>query len=220
MKTNKTSIFYVDDQEGYRIRFKDRHRDKFEITDFEEPAKLLEALKETRQLPDLVLLDLYYPPKDCTKEAQQEKVRHARAQLNEFNKSIAALKKAVDDAWEPEGLFWLGEIRKKFPRQKLPVLVYTQRGLLLLEDKQLSEIEDNGADWLLKDPLQKEKEGAVPLLRTTETTEARRIAKVIDIHRASRSQTIQKIIIAIMSIVLGAFLGALATSFLDRFLFS
>jgi len=216
VKGDRRSVFYVDDQEGHRIRFKQRHADKFDIKDFEDPVELLEALKESHRLPDLVLLDLYYPHKRRDKKVQEDKENQASHELAEFNKGIARLKKAVDDAWQPDGLFWLAEIRKVFPSHKLPVLVYTQRGLLLLEDSQLSEIEENGADWLVKDTLQVEKDGAPSLLRTTETTEARRIAKFIDISRASRSQRMNKVKIAIVSAVL----GALVSCFLDWMILS
>jgi hypothetical protein len=54
-------------------------------------------------------------------------------------------------AYEPLGLTALKQIRRVFKTDDVPVLVYTQSGMLMLDDRGIQEIERLGAGWLLKD---------------------------------------------------------------------
>lgn len=56
----------------------------------------------------------------------------------------------VDRAWEPVGLDALEEIRAHFSPRKLPIMIYSQRGLFFLDETQMKRVEEVEADWMLK----------------------------------------------------------------------
>ena len=160
-------ILYCDDQERFRTGFKERHKDCFNIETLSDIHDVYSKLMDKEKLPDLLILDLYHP-KDIPK--QNKIAERAEKKLQELKKKISEVKKLVYEAWDPIAIDVLRQIRKLYSENELPVMIYTQRGLFFLDDKQIREIEELGAEWLLKD-----------FIRIQAMTESVRILKYI--HR-------------------------------------
>ena len=148
---NKKVIVYCDDQQRFRDQFVQRHGARFDIITLADPADLFRTVERLKKLPDLILLDLYHPREDSSN--QEEKVALAEKSLTKLDTQIAETNAAVLDAWEPEGLDVLKLMREKYPKNEQPIVIYSQKGLMLLSDEQLLEAELNGADWLIKKKL-------------------------------------------------------------------
>lgn len=161
----KRKILYCEDQENYRQHFENNHKDNFEIELISNLRELLSKLKGMDKLPDLLLLDLYHPRGSRNQEKNAET---ANLKLKELREKTKEVKEYVDKAWAPDALEVLREIRRYYTSQQLPVLIYTQRGLLLLDDLQVREVEKLEAGWLIKDSE-----------RITPTTEELRIERFI-----------------------------------------
>lgn len=144
----KPKILYCEDQDRFRDEFLRRHSDQFDVETLGEAKKVLQTLQARRELPDIVLLDLYHPK---ITENYEEKKDYANRQLAELSEKVHLVKAAVDDAWIPDGVAVLQEVRKHYSARKLPIMIYSQRGLLLLEDELLQEVARNDAEWLIKD---------------------------------------------------------------------
>ena len=145
------TIVYCDDQARFREQFLERHRDHYDIILVNDTRDLLVTLDKLKILPDLVLLDLFHPREDDPEF--EERVARAEASLADLDRQIEETGRIVHEAWEPSGLDILKLIRQKYSVRKLPVVIYTQKGLVLLGDNELREAEENGADWLLKKKL-------------------------------------------------------------------
>jgi len=144
----KPKVLYCDDQQSFRDDFVRRHSNNMEIKTLSDIGEVINALDSTNFKPDILLLDLYHPLNIAN---QQEKAALAQKKLEELRDKITEVKKFVDQAWAPAAIDVLREIRRKYKASKLPVLVYTQRGLSFMDDKQLREVEKMDADWLIKD---------------------------------------------------------------------
>jgi predicted nucleotide-binding protein/CheY-like chemotaxis protein len=156
----RLQIFYCDDQERFRTTFSERHRDRFDIVTFADIGDVFDRLRRAPSPPDLLLLDLYHP---LEMEDAERRAEEAEVKLDELRNVISTVKSAVEEAWAPAAVPVLREIRQRFTSFELPVLIYTQRGLLFLDDSEIREIWECEADWLLKDE------------RITASTEAIRI---------------------------------------------
>lgn len=141
-------ILFCDDQARFRQGFVDRHSDHYEIIAVADIGGVSQKLTEMRTLPDLLLLDLYHP--NMSGEEQPAKTAIAEASLADLDLQIDRTKAAVLDAWSPTGLAMLKLIRRRYPPSALPIALYTQKGLLLLDDAELREALQLNADWLLK----------------------------------------------------------------------
>jgi len=146
----KKLIVYCDDQKRFRDAFYERHHTYYDIVLVDDTRELPRKLEQLKK-PDLVLLDLYHPREDDTEYA--EKAAQAEVSLSKLDAQIEETRQAVLNAWEPSGLETLKLLREKFPPHKLPIAIFTQKGLLLLGDSELREAELCGADWLLKKAL-------------------------------------------------------------------
>jgi len=147
----KNVIVYCDDQKRFRDEFIQRHGAYFDILPVEDTRELLKSIDQLKKPPDLILLDLYYPRGDDAESAA--KIILAEESLAKLDVQIEETNKAVLNAWEPAGLEILKLIRQKYPPEKLPVAIYTQKGLMLIGDNEMREAELNGADWLVKKKL-------------------------------------------------------------------
>lgn len=148
---NKKVIVYCDDQQRFLDQFMERHRSYYDIIPVNDARDLLKTVEQLKKLPDLVLLDLYHPREDGADFKQ--KVAAAEESLSKLDQQILETKHAVENAWEPSGLEVLKLLRMKYTPNSLPVVMFSQKGLILLNDNQLREAEVNGAHWLLKKQL-------------------------------------------------------------------
>lgn len=159
------SIYYCDDEQIFIDRFRQRHP-HYDVTAFNSSDGLLEKLKDTEQLPDLILLDLYFP-KDDTREGYAEDVQQAQAALDNLSKGLDAVKATVEKVRTPHGVEVLEHLHSdKQPQriQDIPVALYTRRGLLILDDKFIRAVADKGGRWIIKNS----KSGAEQISKETE----------------------------------------------------
>lgn len=140
-------VLYCDDQQKFITAFKENHGKEMDILEENNISNVLKRIAESK--PDLVLLDLYHP-KDNKTDFEQRK-NAANEELENLNKQIEKTKDAVNATWKPLGIEILEDIRKKYNSRKLPVIIYSQRGLFLLDDDQARSVEKNDGHWLIKD---------------------------------------------------------------------
>jgi DNA-binding NarL/FixJ family response regulator len=57
-------VFISDDQQRFLDEFLRKHKDHYEIVGHLGSTRLLDAISATERLPDIVVLDLYYPRDD------------------------------------------------------------------------------------------------------------------------------------------------------------
>lgn len=146
-----------DDQDRFLEEFMRRHKDYYDITTTRDSRELLELLTGPNGVPDILILDLYFPV-DSTDSGFADKVSAAEMQLAKLDQQISATKKAVLDAWTPHGIELLRSIRERWTAAELPVVIFTQKGLLLLDDAQIRAVEELDGHWLLKGRLARETE--------------------------------------------------------------
>jgi CheY-like chemotaxis protein len=145
---DRKRVLICDDQERFIEQFKKNHSDYFDITPVRDVRQVIDELHGMKTLPDIVLLDLYHP----TNEDEGFEVRRqkAEAELKKLNMQIDNTKRAVDATWQPLGIEILADIRREYTPQSLPVVIYSQRGLFLLDDAQVRSVEEHNGHWLLK----------------------------------------------------------------------
>jgi len=151
MSKSETRILYVDDQQRFLEQFVGDHLERFEVEVERDISNVLPLLRSRRrrELPDLLLLDLYHDI-DSEGDGRQERVEEAEAALRELGSVLDRVEEKVDRAWEPVGLDVLEEIRKHFTPRRLPIMIYSQRGLFFLDEDQMKRVEEVEADWMLK----------------------------------------------------------------------
>lgn len=83
-------------------------------------------------------------------ELNKQNIENGEAALLNLKNQIKKTNEKVNKAWEPQGLELLNDIRKKYSSRKLPVIIYSQTGLVLLKDDQVKNVEKNDGHWMLK----------------------------------------------------------------------
>ena len=143
---HKKDLLICDDQERFITKFKNNHSNFYDIEEELDIRKLMDKIKQHK--PDLVLLDLYHPKDD--NDDFEVRRQAAEAELTKLDEQIKKTKEAVEATWTPLGLEILQDIRKKYSSYELPVIIYTQRGLFLMNDEQVRLVEENKGHWMLK----------------------------------------------------------------------
>jgi len=164
-------ILYVDDSPKFRRDFGERHEGAYAleiISDQGDVVRILQQQFRTPDWPDLLLVDLYYP-RD-TSPAGLQAIEVANVKLAEFNAFEKELRALVNDCYEPIGISIVQQVREIFDSETLPVIIYTQTGLLLLDEESIRQMELLRAGWLLKE-------------RYSVETEAMKILAVLRKHR-------------------------------------
>lgn len=188
MPDEELSILYYDDQEKYRRKFIARHGERFDIDPADDISDVLRTLEERhRELPDLLVLDLYHDI-DRSDTAQAQRVTEAETALEELNSMLRRVKTKVDSAWQPAALETLRRVRERFSARELPIMVYSQRGLFFLDEGQMKEVEEAEAHWMLKDK--------------GEHYEAERMRRVVE--QRPKRRPARDIMIAVASVFAGA----------------
>lgn len=150
-KTARTRILYLEDNPQFQAEFRARHGEAYDIRCISSQGEVLPELTRAASdegLPHLFLVDLYYPRRDD--EEGRELVRVGNEKLVEYHAREDELKLAVRKSFEPTGLMLVEHVREGL-QLDLPILIYTQCGLLLLENESMRRLEKHGAGWLLKD---------------------------------------------------------------------
>ncbi len=151
MRDARKILFYCDDQPEFIEKFKARHDDEYEIhgsTDITKAKGEVLSLIHQGRKPDIILLDLYHPRECPNFEANR---RTAETKLEELRQKIEEIRPYINRTWMPEGISALEELRTLKELSAVPILFYTQRGLLFMSDDQLQTIYDKDSDWMLKD---------------------------------------------------------------------
>ncbi len=144
----KKRVLICDDQDRFIEQFRKQHADFYDITAVRDIRQVLDKLHGMSPLPDIVLLDLYHPISED--EGFEKRRQAAEAELEKLNEQIDRTKRAVDATWHPLGLDILKDIRSEYTARRLPVVIYSQRGLFLLDDEQVRLVEEYNGHWLLK----------------------------------------------------------------------
>lgn len=154
----RKKLWYYDDNPERLQVFIDRHGSEFEITAFNNPIEMIEAACVAcpgENWPDVVLVDMYAPI-----DSRETAAAHIDADrmLLDFMKLERELKVYVDAAWRPNGADVVSIVRRTYTADELPIAIYTQRGLVLLKDTIISNLEWLGVQWVIKDRFSAETE--------------------------------------------------------------
>lgn len=146
---SKYKVYYWDDEEIFLNRFEKRHSKDYEIDSFTNFSDLTKRLATTTEPPDIILLDLYQS-KDMEEAGFEVKNAQAEEALKNLSSVLDDVKVKVEAVREPIGIEVLKTIRKIKESASIPVVIYTRRGLLILEDESIRDVADNNGKWLLK----------------------------------------------------------------------
>lgn len=139
----------IDDNVGYIESFIGRQKEHYEIESLTEVDSVMGKLAELEagdRMPDIFLVDMYYP----TGDESQELIDLANRKLKEFAALEAEMEQIVQRSFEPLGISMIRQIRHIFPPYVLPILVYSVSGLVTVGDQAFREVENRGCGWLLK----------------------------------------------------------------------
>lgn len=154
-KADKPSVIICDDSRFERMRFYERQYENFVIygvvnrngelieTDpvdsVEKLHKILVKLRATKELPDIVLLDLFYKrPLPNVEELEKEFVPELMTLKDEFLK----LREKINKYLIPSGVEFLKRIRliDKITTDELPICVYTDKNFNFLLSEEFNTI--------------------------------------------------------------------------------
>jgi len=157
----KRNVWYWDDDQDWLDKFEQKHQGRFRVKRFRDFLKLFDALQKAKpnspNWPDILLLDLY-TPLSVHDDIDQQILNQTNEKLGKFIDRERKLKKYVDRAWISDGVDIANTVRKDYTFEQLPITIYTQRGLVLLEDEWITTLETKGIGWLLKGRFDKETE--------------------------------------------------------------
>jgi CheY-like chemotaxis protein len=139
----------VDDNPNYIASFVERQRDYYDIESiYSEDAVMGQLAKMEKEggLPDIFLVDMYYPTGNETPEL----IEHANQKLHEFAIMENETQQLVREAFTPMGISLLRQVRKIIPASRLPMVMYTTSGLVTVGDQEFREVQNRGCGWLLK----------------------------------------------------------------------
>ena len=144
--TKPAGICFVDDDPAELKRFRDALAGRFVIGAGQDPNSALADLKaKGRNVPDLFLLDLYFPQGGALPESALSELHTARGVYLKAEREFRAL--LAQQGQSAEGGFRLArDIRKN---HKIGVAFFTRKGIL--EDA-ISAYEDHGAVSVIKKP--------------------------------------------------------------------
>ena len=154
MPKARLRVHYYEDQEDFRVKFERRHGSHFDVQTSADVNTAVDDLlsRERKDLPDLVLLDLYHETDpSLDDQLSRQRIAEAEVAIDELNSAVKRVKQLVDQAWSPVGIDIAEEIRRHFPSHVLPIMIYSQKGLFILDDEQMRRIEEAEIDWMLKD---------------------------------------------------------------------
>lgn len=193
----KPRVMICDDSKHERMRFYARQFDNFEILGVERihgefvekvildspQALYQEVLKRrnTGDLPDLVLLDLFYK-KDPKVDGLEEAVV---ADIVAFKSRFLSLREQVLSYQTPSGMDVLRRIRKvdRISKEELPIMVYTDKDFNFLPPADFNELYELDPGFVYKDRDD-------PNLRVTIPVSAEyfRIMSAIDLSRVHKEK--------------------------------
>ena len=157
---HKRKVWYWDDKPDALASFVKRHKDIFDIKCFNDVVEFLDSIRHIKptspEFPDVALVDLYALRSSTS--IDKGEIEEACKKMELLLQLERNLKDYVDDAWESSGVEVVRWVRESYSFEELPISLYTQRGLVLLEDDLIMELEMFGTSWLLKNQFSPETE--------------------------------------------------------------
>lgn len=147
---NNYSLLLCEDQEEYADELRDDLDDYFKIdicSNLEGLVPRLEELQSKNQMPNILLLDLYWKKHKQISDEERSKISKL---VDDFRQYINDFKNNVSDVLAPHGLMYLSLIREKFSAATLPIMMYTRAGPFTLDGFQIEQIYENNANFLIK----------------------------------------------------------------------
>ncbi len=144
----KKRVLICDDQPKFIEDFRKNHGSYYEVMVISDIRDVIERLHDMKKLPDLVLLDLFHPISDDTEYSK--KIEIAEQELEKLRQQIENTKQAVNAAWQPLGIDILRDIRREYKSQRLPIIIYSQTGQILLDEEKIRIFEECEGHWLIK----------------------------------------------------------------------
>lgn len=151
LPAGRPRVLIIDDNPAFIEAFTARHSEHYLIRALSSEAEVMPTLRELEmsgEFPDLFVVDMYYPRTTPTAAAD---IAYANGQLRDFAVLEERAQTLVAQCYEPLGLSVLRKIRRHVRFPELPIIMYSQSGLLTIGDHGFQEIERLDAGWLLKD---------------------------------------------------------------------
>ena len=159
----------IDDNKPDLVLLDLYHSNKCHLQINEAKFKLIELYKQkievakktgTAETTEIKLIELFEQKikdvessedvQEVLVELNKQNIANGEAALLDLKNQIRKTDEEVNKAWEPLGLELLNDIRQKYSSRKLPVIIYSQTGLVLLKDDQVKNVEENDGHWMLK----------------------------------------------------------------------
>lgn len=147
----KRRVLIIDDNPKFITAFRERQSAYYEIESIQSQDEVLPALAgldESGNFPNVFLVDMYYPRGND--ESAKRLIDLGNKKLAEFAALESSLEASIRRFYEPLGMSALQEIRDMYSPGELPVLVYVESGMLMLEERGIQQIERLGGGWLLQ----------------------------------------------------------------------
>jgi CheY-like chemotaxis protein len=142
-KSERPRVWLVDDLEVNRKDFQRDHDGDFEITVFERPSAVLQALRSCEP-PDALLCDVYFY--DDLKKREE-----IAAQVDTQVKQLEKLASNFGAAQAQDGIGLIANVRAHFGGSPpFPIYAYTSKGPYLLQNEGFERLEELEARWLFK----------------------------------------------------------------------
>lgn len=149
IRRDRPHVLIIDDNIAYIGSFIARQKQYYDIeslTSVDAVMSKLADLEMHDQMPDIFLVDMYYP----TEGGDSESIDAANRKLAEFAVLESQTEQIVRASFEPIGLSLIRQIRAVLPPHQLPILVYSVSGLVTIDDRDFREVKNRGCGWLLK----------------------------------------------------------------------
>jgi CheY-like chemotaxis protein len=141
-RSARPRVWLVDDLEVNRKNFQRDHESDFEITVFEKPSAVLQALR-TCEPPDALLCDVYFYD-DLKKREEIE------AQVDAQVKQLEKLASNFGATQAQEGIGLIANVRAHFGGSPpFPVYAYTSKGPVFTPERRFREIRRVGSPLAL-----------------------------------------------------------------------
>jgi CheY-like chemotaxis protein len=151
MTQHSPLVLIADDEVEFRSAFVKKHGGSgIAIEQLDDVCALHEHLAHCKQLPDLVVIDLYRTKADPNTPEAEAANAEISVLLSKVESATSELRTAVNQLKFPAAIRTLREIRAIPRLQELPILIYTRQGLSLLSDDDLREAIHLDAEWMLK----------------------------------------------------------------------
>ena len=152
--TQNPKVWFVDDLPRNLRKFKENHKDHFNVKTFEKTGDVLSRI-QNNEYPDALLCDIFFYDTEERAEQVEGQIDELAIILKDTATSIGA-----NDHTHATGILLMQKIYEHFNRSPppFPMYAYTSKGPFLLEQKEWENISKYGAEVLLKNRISPESE--------------------------------------------------------------